>query len=250
MSLPKPEGYLAPPPPSVFDVLRTARVLVTDVVPAFSRLGIDPDQLSTDSYEGLRLTHQTMGTALRRVGVTLQVHDVEHVPPSGGLILMWNQASHLDHLILGATIPRPFVCLYNNEIARFPIYGKHMRRSGHLHVDRTDETQWRHSVAQAAARAQSGACILVSPEGTRSWDGALLPMKRGAFLLAETAAQPIVCVSVIGAHKCLPRGCAVVRKGPVHVIFSQPFSVAGSTTDQLMARVIQTFEEAKQRYSS
>lgn len=248
MGLPKPKGYVAPPLPSVFDVLRTARVVMTDVLPAMLRLALDPDQSSTDSQQGLQHTQRALGQALRRVGVTLEVLHAERVPSQGGLILMWNQASHLDHLILGAAIPRPFVCLYNNEIARFPIYGRHMQRSGHLHVDRTDEAQWRKSVAQAAARAQEGACILVSPEGTRSWDGALLPMKRGAFLLATTSARPIICVSVVGAHQRLSRGSAAVRKGPVRVIFSEPVPVAGATSDQLIARVTETFEDARHRY--
>jgi len=41
-----------------------------------------------------------------------------------------------------------------------------MKRAGHVHVDRTDEKQWRASIARAAERVARGECVLVSPEGT------------------------------------------------------------------------------------
>src|SRR5215470_10224699 len=126
---------------------------------------------------------------------------------------MWNQTSHLDHLVLPAAIPRPFHSLYNNELRDTPIYGRYLADSGHFWVDRTDEAQWRPQLAKVAARVREGACVLVSPEGTRSWDGRLLPMKRGAFLLARAAGRPIVCVTITGARACLPRGRAAVRGG-------------------------------------
>jgi 1-acyl-sn-glycerol-3-phosphate acyltransferase len=119
-----------------------------------------------------------------------------------------------------------------------------MRRSGHFHVDRTDEAQWRASVARAAEAVRAGACVLVSPEGTRSRDGRLLPMKRGAFLLAAAAQRPVVCVTVVGGHDRLPRGSPVVRAGPLRVVFSEPIATAGHPEDDttaLQERVVATF---------
>ena len=91
-----------------------------------------------------------------------------------------------------------------------------------VHVDRNDEAQWRASIARAATRVRDGECVLVSPEGTRSWDGRLLPMKRGALQLAAASERLIVCVTVIGGHARLPRGSAIVRAGPLRVVFAEP----------------------------
>lgn len=227
---------------------RTIAVAGTDLVLYVARLAVTQNLHSTATEAGLAGIRASFSATLRRLGVALDVVHAERVPREGGLLLMWNQESHLDHLVLASAIPRPFLSLYNNEVARVPFYGDHMRRTGHLHVDRTDEAQWRASVARAAERARAGACILVSPEGTRSWDGKLLPMKRGAFIMASAAAQPIVCVTVIGGHARMPRGSAFVRKGPLRVVFSEPTNAAGETEERLQELVASTFRDTKERY--
>jgi 1-acyl-sn-glycerol-3-phosphate acyltransferase len=123
-----------------------------------------------------------------------------------------------------------------------------MKRTGHVHVDRADEAQWRAGVARAAARAREGACVLVSPEGTRSWDGELLPMKRGAFMLAAQSTRPIVCVTVIGGHERLPRGSPFVRRGAIRVVFSEPIATEGETEARLQEVVVATFRETKESH--
>jgi len=250
MGLPRPQDYVPPPLPRARDVLRTIRALATDIVPHLGRMAVRPvgAMPTTCTPEGLALIRRACAAALRRLGVAVEVRFPERVVGAGGLVLMWNQESHLDHLVLSSAIPRPFFSLYNNEIARFPFYGAQMRATGHVHVDRNDEAQWRPSIAAAAARVRAGECALVSPEGTRSWDGRLLPMKRGAFILAAAAGQPIVCVTVIGGHARLPRGSPVVRAGPLRVVFAEPIPNDGSEGD-LAERVAATFETTKRQYA-
>lgn len=199
---------------------------------------------STTTEEGLAAARVAFGLALRHLGIELTVEDAEALPREGGVVMMWNQESHLDHLVLAAAIPRPFFSLYNNAIARFPFYGTHMRATGHVHVDRNDEAQWRPAVAAAARRVLEGEAVLVSPEGTRSWDTRLLPMKRGAMALAVASRRPTVCVTVIGGHARLPRGSAVVRSGPIHVVFADPIAPL-EDPDALAIEVERTFTRVK-----
>ncbi len=237
-----PPGWTPPPRAGLGDAVRTTAAVARLVGPiAAALLGTRRGALpSTTTDAGLAAIRDTCLATLARLGVTLEVRHAERVPRAGGLVLMWNQTSHLDHLVLPAAIPRPFHSLYNNEIRATPLYGRYMADSGHLWVDRTDEPQWRAQVAAAAARVGEGACVLVSPEGTRSWDGRLLPMKRGAFILARESGRPVVCVTVIGARDRLPRGSAAVRPGPVRIVFSEPIaSVAGADLERA---VTGTFE--------
>lgn len=171
MGLERPPDYVPPPLPSARDVARTLRTLATSLVPTFARLALRRagSLPTTATAEGLALVRASAAPTLRRLGVELEVRFAERVAARGGLILFWNQESHLDHLVLASAVPRPFFSLYNNEIARFPFYGQYMRAGGHVHVNRNDEAQWRPSIARAAERVRAGECVLVSPEGTRSW---------------------------------------------------------------------------------
>ena len=241
-----PAGYQPPPRASLADLARTGRAALAILSPllgnAISRRRAQTLPASTTA-EGLAAIAQRCRAALALLEVHLEVERAENVPRTGGLLLMWNQASHLDHLVLPAAIPRPFHSIYNNALKTTPLYGEYLRTRGHFWVDRTDESQWRAQLAGVAERMREGACVLVSPEGTRSWDGRLLPMKRGAFVLARQARCPIVCVTVVGGHDRLPRGHLAVRPGTVRVVFSAPIEVQGGAPD-LERRVTATFEEA------
>jgi len=244
-----PEGYVRPPRASFTDAARTG-FAVASLAGQLARVGLrgsgGPAPASTTA-DGLALIRRFCLDQLARVGVRLEVLRAESVPADGGLVFMWNQASHLDHLVVPPAMPRPFHSIYNNAVHRTPLYGKYMARQGHFWVDRTDEAQWRAQIAIVAERVRQGACVLVSPEGTRSWDGRLLPMKRGAFLLARQASRPIVCVTVVGAHDRLPRGGVAVRPGPVRVVFGDPLPVS-SGDPTLEAQVIATFDRLLEQH--
>lgn len=239
------------------DVARTVRVLTTDIVPYALRMARDArsaKERSTTTIAGLAAAREAFAGTLSRLGVDLEVLHAERVTRDPrGLVLMWNQESHLDHLVLAASIPRPFFSLYNNAVARVPFYGAHMRAAGHVHVDRTDEAAWRKNVDLAAERVRAGECALVSPEGTRSRDGRLLPMKRGALLLAVVARAPVVCVTVIGGHARMPRGSPIVRAGKLRVVFAEPIPASAAdgdaSTEVLRARLIEVFEGTKRAYA-
>ncbi len=232
------------------DALRTARAIARDLIPYLASLYRDrrTQDAGSTSVHGLRDLRQRFERALARLGVALEVVGAQRVPATGGLVIMWNQESHLDHVILGAATPRPFFSLYNNAVARVPLYGEHLRRSGHVHIDRRDEGQWRPAVASAAERVKRGECVVLSPEGTRSRDGVLLPMKRGAFILASASTRPIVCMTVIGGHRVMPRGRAIVRPGLIRVVFSEPIPTVGTSRVELAARVARTFTDLKDRH--
>lgn len=228
------------------DIARTALATTTGVAPLLARIALARfvPAPSSGTPEGMAAIRATCRRLLGRLGITLEVVGAERAPARGGLVFMWNQESHLDHLVLSAALPRPFYSLINNEFARFPFYGKYMVATGHVHVDRNDVAQWRRAVADAAARVRDGDCFLISPEGTRSADGRLLPMKRGAFMLATSAGCPVVCATVIGGHERLARGQAIVRAGPMRVVFSDPLA-PGDDAEALAATVAATFDATK-----
>jgi 1-acyl-sn-glycerol-3-phosphate acyltransferase len=223
-----PEGWQAPRPP--FPARAMSAIAWSRLYRYASRewrTRHDPGR-----PEGLERARRFCRGALEALDLELVIRGDDRLPPKErGVLFMWNQTSHLDHLILGAVVDRPVRSLYNIELAKVPVYGDWLRRQKHYLVDRYDEEQWRRSIAQAARDVrEQNVSILISPEGTRSWDGKLLPMKRGAFILAIDSGAPIVPIIIRGAHEALPRGSGVIRAGrTIEVEFAEPVPTAGYT---------------------
>ncbi len=59
-------------------------------------------------------------------------------------------------------------------------------------------------------------------EGHRSFDGKLLPFKKGPFYLAMECGVPVVPVTIAGSHYVMPKGRFAIKPGTVTVIFHPP----------------------------
>lgn len=229
------------------NALRTAVVVGAGapvLAALFARQLVRPDHPHVAFEKGRVVARR----ALELLAVDLEVLHDARVPREGGYVLMWNQESHLDHLVLTAAISRPIFTTYNNEVRAVPLYGAYLQRNGHVWLDRNDESQWRPAIAGAAERVRNGDCVVVSPEGTRSRDGRLLPFKRGAFLLAEASGRPIILITVIGGHARMPRGSPIVRAGRMRVVFSEPIPMPEGGVEAWKQAVLDGFESIKRDY--
>ena len=77
------------------------------------------------------------------------------------------------------------------------------------------------------------------PEGTRSRDGRILPLKKGPFVLALQAGVPIVPVAIEGSIRVMPSGLKPLQPGPVRMAVGTPIPTAGlglEARDDLVTR--------------
>lgn len=156
---------------------------------------------------------------------------MEHVPPSGGVILAVNHISHADPAYVAE-----YVVHGTGRIARFlaksslfggnGLVGRVMRGSGQIPVHRqTSDASL--ALSDAVAALHAGACIVIYPEGTVSRDPEKWPMvaRTGVARLALLAGAPVVPIAQWGAQDILdsyrrpglhllPRHHVVVQAGP------------------------------------
>jgi 1-acyl-sn-glycerol-3-phosphate acyltransferase len=177
--------------------------------------------------------------AVRIAGVRVRVQGAENIPP-GVCIFAANHVSNMDPLAFVPAIPRRVAILVKKEVFRIPILGTAMRMAKLVPVDRENREAAAGSVDTAVEYLREGLSFAVYPEGTRSYDGRLLPFKKGTFLIAIRAGVPVVPVSIVGAQDLLRKGEWSVRPGEVSVRFGPAVDVSPYSEDQradLLARV-------------
>jgi 1-acyl-sn-glycerol-3-phosphate acyltransferase len=75
-------------------------------------------------------------------------------------------------------------------------------------------------------------------EGKRSFDGKLLPFKKGPFYLAMECGVPVVPMTIVGTHYTMPKARFSIKPGLVTVIFHPPIEPEDfGTRECLMEKV-------------
>jgi 1-acyl-sn-glycerol-3-phosphate acyltransferase len=195
---------------------------------------------------GLRDVFLAYGCWMMRIGRFILGIDVEaegrdRIDRRTPYIFMCNHLSFLDAPLLMTVLDRAARVIVKRFVFRIPVLGLGMRFSGYVPLDKEGAGAGRKSIARAAQLIiEKRYSFLIYPEGVRSWDGKLLPFRRGGFFLALETGVPIVPVSIKGTYELMPRGKWLVRKGRVRIVFHEPVPVTGLTVEtipELMEKV-------------
>ncbi len=171
--------------------------------------------------------------------IRLTTTGAEQVPAGRAYVYMSNHQSHLDIPMLYATLPSPTVrMLGKTELFKIPLWGRGLRAAEFIEVDRSDHARALASIEYAAKLVRDGVSIYLAPEGTRSKDGQIGPLKKGGFHLALGTGAPIVPVAIRGTIDVLPRGTRTMHTGrDVSVHIGAPIPVDGRSLEALMTEV-------------
>jgi len=198
-----------------------------------------PYTLLTGSSDFLyRVAMRIVRGGVKLAGVKVEVRGRDTLDFSSNYIFMANHVSDLDPPVLIPNLPRRTSVLVKKELFRIPVLGLAMRMARLVPVDRSHRDAAVASVRQAAAVIRSGLDMTIFPEGTRSPDGRMLPLKKGPFYLAVEADCGIVPVTILGTYEIRPKGKFFLRPGRATLIFHQPLWPRGyPDRDALMSAV-------------
>jgi len=158
--------------------------------------------------------------------VHVAVTGLERLVPGRTYVFVSNHQSIYDIPILFWALPYQLRIIAKESLGRFPFLGWHLRRTGHMLVDRRRPDRaaifdW------ASSLTSQGLSLLVFPEGTRSRDGRVGRFKGGSFYLALEAGLPVVPLSVVGSRHVMLKGRLATYPGRVRLVVHQPIDTAG-----------------------
>jgi 1-acyl-sn-glycerol-3-phosphate acyltransferase len=159
---------------------------------------------------------------VRLTGVRVATVGLDQLDAAGTYIFMSNHVSNLDPPILIPLIPRRTSVMVKKELFTYPILGRAMRMGSLVAVDRGNRDAGIEAVKAAKEVIGQGLNMTIYVEGKRSFDGKLLPFKKGPFYLAMECGVPVVPVTIAGTHYAMPKKRFAIRPGTVKVIFHEP----------------------------
>lgn len=158
---------------------------------------------------------------LKTTGVRVTVDGLDRITPGKTYVFVSNHQSHYDTPVLFSSLPFQLRIIAKESLSRFPVLGWHLKRGGHLFVDRQHPDRagilkrWRALVSE-------GLSLIIYAEGTRSPDGRVARFKAGSFLLAMQAGLPIVPLALIGTRAVMPKGRLRTEPADVSLIVHDP----------------------------
>jgi 1-acyl-sn-glycerol-3-phosphate acyltransferase len=178
-------------------------------------------------------------TGVRLAGVRVEAVGLDQLDPSRSYIFMSNHVSNLDPPIMIPLIPRRTSVMVKKELFSYPILGKAMRMGSLVPVDRGNREAGIQAVRVARqVLMEQGLNMTIYVEGHRSFDGRLLPFKKGPFYLAMECGVPVVPVTITGTHYLMPKGRFAIKAGTATVIFHPPIEPEEfGSRDRLMEKV-------------
>jgi 1-acyl-sn-glycerol-3-phosphate acyltransferase len=172
-------------------------------------------------------------TVCRLVSILLfdyRCFGVGHVPRGGGAVLASNHQSYLDPVLVGLGLPRAAFYLARESLFRLPGFRQLILAVQALPIPRTG-TATRRAIDFGRAVLRAGKLVVLFPEGTRSRDGRMGPVKRGVDLISRPTGSPVVPTFIDGSFEAWPR-TGGIRIRPIRVFFGPPISASAAGTDQ------------------
>jgi 1-acyl-sn-glycerol-3-phosphate acyltransferase len=152
----------------------------------------------------------------------VRVEGLEQLDPNGAYVFVANHGSFMDIPALLASLPQQFRFFAKKGLFKIPFLGTHLKRAGHLPVDRSSPRASLKTMMEAARIISSrGVSVLNFPEGGRSAEG-LREFKEGPAYIAIKAGVPVVPVALIGLRELLPMGSIHLKSGKVLVRVGAP----------------------------
>jgi 1-acyl-sn-glycerol-3-phosphate acyltransferase len=162
----------------------------------------------------------------RMVGVKVRVDGAEHLRAGESYVFLSTHQSYMDIPVMLGYLPAQLRIAAKQEVFRIPFLGWHLRRGGHISINRGSTAEAVGALQRAAGEIRPGVSVFLFPEGTRTRDGSLQPFKKGGFRFALQTGLPVVPVTILGTRQVLPRDSLVFRPGPVKMYLDAPIPTA------------------------
>lgn len=155
-------------------------------------------------------------------GARVRVEGLDWIAPGASYVIVANHLSFMDIPVILAHLPVEIRFLAKRSLFQVPFIGYHLRRAGHLPVEREDVRASLKTMAEAARMIRNrGISALIFPEGGRS-PHQMREFREGAAYIAIKAGAAALPVGLDGTRQVLPMGSIHMKPGEVVLRIGEP----------------------------
>ena len=140
----------------------------------------------TDATLSQRVAYILLREVARLTGIVLfglRCLGRNSIPQSGGVLVCANHQSVLDPVLVGLACNRRMNYLARRTLFKKRAFGWFIRFLDAIPIDR--EGGGLEGLKETLRRLKRGEMVLIFPEGTRTHDGEVLPLKTGFYAVAK-----------------------------------------------------------------
>lgn len=195
----------------------------------------------TASTEFIRLWARLV---LRTFAIRFVVKGEEHLPDSGGGIIIFNHQSTFDIPLLMASTHKHIRFGAKAELFKIPFFGGAMLAVGNLPIARDNRAKVMKLYKKAEGQFAKGFIFVLAPEGTRQHEPIIGRFKKGPFIFAIDSGVPLIPAVIIGSHAVMSKRSLNINVGTSwsRTIYLE-FLPAVSTKSRTLGEVAQITNE-------
>lgn len=180
------------------------------------------------------------------LGVRVIVKGRDNIDPETSYVFVANHQGAFDIWAIYGYLNHDFKWLMKKELEKIFLVGKACRRAGHIMVDDSSIAGIRTTIQESEKTLQGGMSLVIFPEGSRTFDGKMIPFKRGAFMLAAEYKLPVVPITIDGSFRRMPRTTYNATPGKIILTIHKPIypGEKGFNTKKLMAQCFTEIESS------
>ena len=183
--------------------------------------------------------HAKLFKSFLKLNNRLKIVGEKNVPKKGPFIIAPNHQSFLDGPIVASGLS--YKTLKNSyffateEHVKHPVVKSLAKRNNIILMEKRN---LKNSILKLSEVLKLGKNVVIFPEGSRSYDGEMVPFKKTFAILSKELNVPVVPVCIRGAYDVLPRGSKWIKPKKIEVEYLPPVMPEnGDTYDSISDKV-------------
>ncbi len=160
----------------------------------------------------------------------IRIFDARRTQRRGPVVLASNHQSFLDPALLGISLRQRSFYMARDTLFRIPLFRQFITGLNAIPIPRGSAAS-RRGIDLARAVLRAGKSLILFPEGTRTRDGRMGPVKRGVELIARPTGAGVIPAFIDGSFDAWPPG-GWLRPHPVRIFFGDPLEAGASRADE------------------